>query len=310
MTEEGSRDEQWRAEFDAAVTFTNGGGLQAQGFRLDISGDQISDQELADLFVRHLGLLMVGSVSITNKRLLREPHKGSRGVPSGADARAPRLVELSHPIRDGMVTYPGLPGPEIGEYLSRAASRERYSAGTEFSIGRITMVGNTGTYVDSPFHRFEAGADLASIPLSRLAGLDGIVVRLGGSRQRSIDRAALLAHEVRGRAVLLHTGWASNWGSEAYLSGHPYLTAEGAAWLVDEGAALVGIDSLNIDDTADGSRPVHTALLRAGIPIVEHLRGLDQLPTSGFRFHAAPPALAGMGTFPVRAYAVVEQLSR
>jgi kynurenine formamidase len=217
-----------------------------------------------------------------------------------------RLVELSHVIRPGMITYPGLPGPEISDHMTRRASRARYARGTEFHIGRISMVANTGTYVDTPFHRFADGADLASVPLSRLTDLDGVLVRVPGSATRAIDRAALEPYQVEGKAVLIHTGWDRHWGTERYGEGHPFVTAGAAAWLAEHGAALVEIDSLNIDDTADASRSAHTALLAAGIPIVEHLRGLDQLPSEGFRFHAAPVAVEGMGSFPVRAYAVVD----
>lgn len=306
-----SENEQWRARFDAEVTFANGGDLRVRDFRLDIPGADIGDDELAELFVRHLGLLMVDKVRISGRRPLREPHKGSRGVTAGGAARAAadggRVVDLSHPIRHGMVTYPGLPGPEIGEHLTREESRGHYAPGTEFSIGRITMVANTGTYVDSPFHRYGDGADLAALPLARLADLDGLVVRVTGAASRAIGRAALVPYDVAGRAVLIHTGWDRHFGTDRYGTGHPYLTADAAAWLAEQGAALVGIDSLNIDDTADGARPAHSTLLAAGIPIVEHLRGLERLPPSGFRFHAAPPAVAGMGSFPVRAYALLEE---
>jgi kynurenine formamidase len=215
-----------------------------------------------------------------------------------------RLVELSHPIGHGTITYPGLPAPEVSDYLSREASRTRYAPGTEFQIGRVSMIANTGTYLDSPFHRFADGADLSGLPLSSVADLDGLVVRVGEG-ERAIGRSLLEPHEVRGRAVLVHTGWDRHWGRAEYGVGHPYLTGAAAEWLAARGAALVGIDSLNIDDAADLARPAHTALLAAGIPIVEHLCGLDQLPPRGFRFHAAPPLFAGMGTFPVRAYAVI-----
>ncbi|WP_405066339.1 cyclase family protein [Kribbella sp. NBC_01510] len=298
--------DEWRVQFDAGVTFANGGGLQAQDFRLDVPGPGISDGALGELFVRHLGLLMVDKVAISNKRLLREPHKGSRGT-AAEPASGPRTVDLSHGIRDGMITYPGLPAPEISDHLSRQASREIYAAGTEFSISRISMVANTGTYLDSPFHRFAEGADIAALSLSRLTDLDGVVIRVLGSRERAIERSVLLPYDVAGKAVLIHTGWDRNWGTERYASGYPFLTADAAAWLAAQRPALVGIDSLNIDDAGDDSRPAHTALLDAGIPIVEHLRGLEQLPPYGFRFHAAPPAIEGMGTFPVRAYAVVDQ---
>jgi kynurenine formamidase len=297
-----------RAQFDADVTFVNGGGLQAQGFRLDIPTEDIGEAELGELFVRHLGLLMVGSVRVTNVSIIREGHKGSRGVrqPAGADRAAPkRIVDLSHRIEDGMITYPGLPGPEIGEFLTRVASRDRYAPGTEFSIGQITMVGNTGTYMDSPYHRFADAADLAGVPLTSTVELPGIVVRVAGTAERAIDRGVLLPHEVSGKAVLIHTGWDRHWGTEAYGGDNPFLTRDAAEWLAVQGVALVGIDSLNIDDTHDGTRPAHTTLLAAGIPIVEHLTGLEALPPDGFRFHAAPSAVRDLATWPVRAYAVV-----
>ncbi len=299
--------DQWRVRFDADITFANGGALQTQGFLLDAPGPDADDTVVAESLVRHLGLLMVDTVRISNRAMLREPHKGSRGT-AGAERRTGAgPIDLSHPIRPGMVTYPGLPGPEISDHLSRAASRSHYAPGTEFSIARISMVANTGTYLDSPHHRFADGADLASLPLSVLCDLDGLLVRVPDSRSRAIDRSVLLPLDVTGRAVLIHTGWDRHWGSEQYGHGHPYLTSGAAARLVEQGAALVGIDSVNIDDTDDGTRPAHTALLAAGIPVVEHLRGLEQLPPHGFRFHAAPPAVEGMGTFPVRAYAVPDR---
>jgi arylformamidase len=229
------------------------------------------------------------------------------GEPSDPPRSGPRrLIELSHQIHHGMVTYPGLPGPEISDHLPRAASPARYGPGTEFHIGRISMVANTGTYLDSPFHRFAGATDVAGLPLQSVADLDGVVVRMVAGR-RAIDRDALASYEVRGRAVLVHTGWDRYWGTERYGSDNPFLTAAAADWLVEQQAGLVGIDSVNIDDTGGPSRPVHTALLAAGIPIVEHLCGLDQLPPSGFRFHAAPPPVVGIGTFPVRAYAVLAE---
>jgi kynurenine formamidase len=217
------------------------------------------------------------------------------------------LVELSHVVRHGMTTYPGLPGPEIADHLSRDESRSRYAPGTEFQIGRITMVANTGTYLDVPFHRYAGGADLAGVPLSRLVDLDGLLVTATGTG-RAVGREAFerYASEVEGRAVLVRTGWDRHWGTERYGDpSHPYLTAGAVDWLLARRPALVGIDSVNIDDTADPSRAVHTGLLAAGVPIVEHLTGLDALPERGFRFHAAPVAVAGMGSFPVRAYAAV-----
>ncbi|HEX7091870.1 MAG TPA: cyclase family protein [Longimicrobiales bacterium] len=217
-----------------------------------------------------------------------------------------RLIDLSHVVEAGMITYRGLPAPVVCDYLSREASRERYADGTEFHIGRIEMVGNTGTYLDSPFHRFADGKDLAELDLASLADLPGLVVRVTGMQGRAIGPSAFAPLDVRGRAVLVHTGWAEHWGTDRYFEGHPFLTEDAARHLRDEGAALVGIDSLNIDDTADGRRPVHTTLLGAGIPIVEHLRGLEQLPAAGFRFSAVPVKVRGLGSFPVRAYARVE----
>lgn len=219
------------------------------------------------------------------------------------DQRA--VVDLSHPISNGMITYPGLPGPEITDHLSRSAAEASYGAGVTFQIGRISMVANTGTYVDTPFHRFPGGADLAGIDLARHADLDGVVVRLTDRDRRGIERDELAAIDVAGRAVLLHSGWDRHWRTDQYAIDAPFLTAEATTWLVEHGAGLVGIDSVNIDDIADKARPAHTGLLAAGIPIVEHLCHLDRLPASGFRFHAAPPAIEGFGTFPVRAYAVI-----
>jgi arylformamidase len=214
------------------------------------------------------------------------------------------LVDLSHTIYDGLVTYPGLPAPVIRDHLSRADSRRSYAPGTEFHIGRIEMVANTGTYLDTPSHRFEGKPDLAGLPLEALANLEGIVLRpaLGG---RGIDATALGSADVHGKAVLVQTGWDRFFGTPAYGKGHPFLTRDAAERLRDGGAALVGIDSLNIDDTADGARPVHTTLLDAGVLVVEHLTNLAALPSAGFRFFAVPPRVRGMGSFPVRAFALV-----
>jgi arylformamidase len=214
------------------------------------------------------------------------------------------FVDLSHTIEHGMTTYPGLPGPLICDFLSREASRGRYAPGVEFHIGKIEMVANTGTYLDSPFHRYAHGKDLAALPLSSLAGLEAVVIR-SPAAGRAIDRDAFRGRPVRGKAVLVRTGWDVHWGTPAYLEGNPHLTADAAAYLVAEGAALVGIDSLNIDDLEDLARPVHSTLLAADIPIVEHLCQLGQLPEGGFRFSAVPPKVAGFGTFPVRAFATL-----
>ena len=214
------------------------------------------------------------------------------------------FVDLSHTIEHGMVTYRGLPAPLICDFLSREASRQHYAAGTEFHIGRIDMVANTGTYLDSPFHRFADGKDLSELPLSSLAGLEGVLVR---ATDRAIARKALNGMDVRGKAVLVHTGWDKHWRTDAYFEGHPFLTEDAARYLAESGAKLVGIDSYNIDDTADGRRPVHTILLGNEIPIVEHMTGLDQLPAEGFEFFAIPPKVRCFGTFPVRACARVSK---
>ena len=217
----------------------------------------------------------------------------------------PLLVDLSHTIDHGMVTYKGLPAPLICDYLSREASRKLYSQGTEFQIGKIEMVANTGTYLDSPFHRFANGKDLSQLSLGSLANLPCVVAHLDPSSARAIDGLPLAPSDVRGCAVLINTGWARHWRTDQYFEGHPYLTGAVAQWLVEAGAVLVGIDSYNIDSTDDGQRPVHTTLLRQDIPIVEHLCGLDDLPKVGGRFFAVPPKVTGFGTFPVRAYALV-----
>ncbi|GAC1516452.1 MAG: cyclase family protein [Gemmatimonadaceae bacterium] len=224
-----------------------------------------------------------------------------------APAPAPRLIDVSHTVEDGMVTYQGLPAPIICDYLSREESRARYAPGTEFQIGKIEMVANTGTYLDSPFHRYAHGKDLSELPLTSTADLDCIVVRVAGRRERAIGRSALEARgirDVRGKAVLFHTGWDAHWRSDRYFTRHPFVTGELAEWLAEGGAALVGIDSFNIDATDDGHRPVHSTLLGREIPIVEHMRGLEELPDVGARFFAVPVKVKGFGTFPVRAFAI------
>lgn len=215
------------------------------------------------------------------------------------------LIDLSHVVTDGMVTYPGLPAPVIRDHLSREASAGRYAPGIEFQIGRIEMVANTGTYVDAPFHRYAGGTDLAGLDLAALADLPGLVVHAGSSSP-AIDHDVFTKIDPRGRAVLIHTGWDRHWGTDAYgAGGHPFLTRAAAEHLASAGARLVGIDSLNIDDATDGTRPAHSVLLGAEIPIVEHLTGLERLPGAGFRFFAVPPKVMGMGSFPVRAFALV-----
>ena len=220
-------------------------------------------------------------------------------------ADPPRMVDLSHTIEHGMITYKGLPAPVITDHLSREDSRARYTGGTEFQIGMIQMVANTGTYLDTPYHRFAGTTDLSELDLASIAELPAVLIRVTSRQERAISRAAFGDVDIRGKAVLVHTGWDAHWRTDRYFEGHPFLTAEAAEYLKQSQATLVGIDSYNIDDTDDGRRPVHTALLGAGIPIVEHMTGLDALPELGFRFSAAPVKVKGLGSFPVRAYAVV-----
>ncbi len=295
----------YRAVFDASVRFANGGGMTAEGFRLDLPSRELTEDEIGMLFVRHLGLALVADVTLSNLRIVEEQHKGSRSVPSAPPVSAASpLVDLSHPIRHGQATYPGLPAPQIAPHLTREASRDIYAPGTEFEIDVLTMVGNTGTYLDSPYHRHADGVDLAGLPLEQLADLPAVVVRRAGSGRRGVAIDDLAGHDVAGCAVLLHTGGDAGFGTPAYAEDAPFLTEDGAQWLAEHGAALVGIDAVNIDElTGRGERPAHTVLLGAGIPVVEHLTGLDAVPDSGARFTAAPPRFAGFGTFPVRAYA-------
>ncbi|CAM4049311.1 cyclase family protein [Nocardiopsis rhodophaea] len=217
-----------------------------------------------------------------------------------------QLVDISHQITAGMTTYPGLPGPEIDDHLTFEDSRQRYAPGTEFRIGRISMVANTGTYLDTPAHRYRDGADLADLDLEKVAGLPGLVVE---PQEREIGPEAFKGLDVEGRAVLIRTGWDRHWRTEAYGSPeHPFLSEAAARALVEAGAALVGIDSVNIDDTSEaagGARPAHSALLAAGVPVVEHLCDLGRLPAEGFAFFAVPVKVRGLATFPVRAFAMV-----
>jgi kynurenine formamidase len=232
----------------------------------------------------------------------------ARGSPTSYNATpimaTKRFIDLSHTIEHGLITYKGLPAPIICDFLSREQSKAHYAPGTEFQIGKIEMVANTGTYLDSPFHRYEDGQDLSQLELTSLADLEGKVVRAKG-KGREIDLDVFDSVEIGGKAVLIHTGWAAHWRTDKYFEGHPFVTKDAAQLLADQGAALVGIDSYNIDDTADLSRPAHSILLEAGIPIVEHMCNLDQLPAEGFKFFAVPVKVKGFGTFPVRAFAIV-----
>lgn len=215
------------------------------------------------------------------------------------------LIDLSHEIRENLITYRGLPAPVICDFMSREESRSKYAHGTEFQIGKIEMVGNTGTYLDSPFHRFADGKDLSQLALESLVDLDCVLVDATTRTGRAVDRSRFSRLDVSGKAVLVRTGWDLHWDTDAYFEAHPYLTEDAAQWLVDNGAVLVGIDSLNIDCIDDGTRPVHTTLLGAEVLVVEHMCNLGQLPAAGFRFFAAPVKVVGFGTFPVRAFAIV-----
>jgi kynurenine formamidase len=215
------------------------------------------------------------------------------------------LVDLSHVIEEGMTTYKGLPGPVMCDFWTREGTAASYDDGSTFQIGRIDMVANTGTYVDSPFHRYADGKDLSELPLGSIADMPGIVLRRPYEQGLATDASDFSGLDVRGKAVLVHTGWDRHWRTEGYFGEHPYLTGAAADWLAENGALMVGIDSCNIDNMHVRARPVHTRLLGADIPVCEHMTGLGRLPDSGFRFTAAPPKVKGMGTFPVRAYAVV-----
>jgi arylformamidase len=219
-----------------------------------------------------------------------------------------RLIDLSHEIEHGMVTYRGLPSPSISDWLSRDASTARYAPGTTFQIGKIELLANTGTYIDAPFHRYEDGSDVAGYALEAVADLPGVVVRARGGVERAIDASRFKGHDVRGKAVLVHTGWDTHWRTDTYAGGqHPFVTRDAAEFLAKAGAKLVGIDSLNIDDDKDGTRPAHTILLGAGVAIVEHMTNLVALPDLGFHFFAVPPRVKGMGSFPVRAFARLDR---
>ncbi len=287
-----------RVQFDFEIDFSNGGSIQGRDFRLDIAGEDISDRELADYLVADMRLLMVGAVRIHNKRIIAEAHKRKP-----VDAFASRYVDLSHVIENGTITHRGLPAPIICDYLSREASRTRYASGTEFHIAKIEMVANTGTYIDCPFHRFADGRDFSQIGIEQLADIDAVVVRAERRDSLAIGVEYFRGLQIGNRAVLVHTGWDRHWNTQEYLGEHPFLTEDAATHLRDGGAKLVGIDSMNIDDTRGNTRPVHTTLLGAGILIAEHLCNLSALPDDGFAFSAIPPKFKGVGTFPIRAMA-------
>ena len=293
-----------RVKFDFEIFFTNGGSIKGEDFRLDISGDDISESALADYIVDDMQLLMVGKVNILNKEILIESHKRK---PIDESVVEDSLIDLSHTIEDGLITYKGLPAPHICDYLSREQSKHNYDGDTSFQIGKIEMVTNTGTYIDCPFHRFADGNDTAQTALKSFAELDAVMIHIPFTKTLKITEDHLKNREIRNRAVLIQTGWAKHWNTELYYQGHPYLTEQAAMYLRDCNVKLVGIDSHNIDDTAGRTRPAHTLLLSAGILIVEHLCNLNKLPDHNFKFTAAPPKVKGVGTFPVRAFASIEK---
>ncbi|MEO7766101.1 MAG: cyclase family protein [Ferruginibacter sp.] len=291
-----------RVKFDFEVEFTNGGNLSGTSFILDIPGNDISDNELATYIVNDLRLLMAGKVAILNKEIVTESHR--RKLDGGEFVKTD-FIDLSHTIEDGLITYKGLPAPIICDFLSREDSKNFYEEGTSFQIGKIEMVANTGTYLDCPFHRFEEGKDLSATELASFTDLEGIVVRVPWTESLEITEEYFKNHEIRNRAILIHSGWDKFWNTENYYENHPYLTKAAAEYLSDCAVKLVGIDSHNIDNTNGKSRPVHTTLLGAEILIVEHLCNLELLPEDGFTFSAMPPKFKGVGTFPVRAMAKI-----
>lgn len=264
---------EYRVRFDFEIDFTNGGGIQGQDFRLDIVGDGISDEDLAERIVRELRLLMVGGVRIRNKQILPERHKRGRSASTAPSSRDGRVrIDLSHPIE------------------------------LEVLIGSR----RAGTSIDAPRQSHPGGADLAVLPLEGVADLDGVMIDVTGSTSRAVTRSQLVPYELTGRAVLVHTGWARHWGSPHYLAkDHPFLTPEAAAYLVEQRVSLVGIDAPNVDDTSRDERPTHTLLHDAGIPVCQHLANLERLPVEGFRFSAVPAPIRNLGTFLVRAHAVL-----
>ena len=291
-----------RAHFDFEIRFANGGDLTGTGFRLDLPSADVDEPTVERLLVAHLGLALVDAVELRGLRIVEEPHRGSRGVPRAETRPATRVVDLSHRIRAGLVTYPGLPAPVITPHLTRADSRSKYAPGTEFAMDVITMIGNTGTYLDSPFHRYADGRDLAGLDLTTLVGLRAEVFHLTDAwdaQRRGIRAETLADRDVRGAAVLLHTGWDEHFGTPGYGVGAPFLTAAGAQHLIDAGAALVGIDSVNVDDTESGGEGPRTRCCSArGCDVVEHLTNLGALPPHGTRFTAAPPGSRGSAPSP------------
>ncbi|MDI1290307.1 MAG: cyclase family protein [bacterium] len=300
---------QYRAVFDVRISFVNGGGLNAEGFRLDVPERDTSQTEVARLLVQHLGLAMVGEVVFDHFTIVEEQHKGTRGVsaPVRANPAAPmRLVDLSHTLREGLVTFPGVPAPSLAPHLRRGEGT--YAPGTSFAMDIFTIPGNTGTYLDTAWHRYEGGADLAALDLATLVDLPTEVFHLADSTLRGIPASVFYDRDVAGKAVLLHTGWDRHFGTPEYGQPAPFLASDGVDYLASQGVLLVGIDSINIDDMspeAMGERPAHTTFLANGIHVVEHLTNLSELPPGGALFTAVPPKFEGTGTFTVRAFAKI-----
>jgi arylformamidase len=317
----------YRAVFDARISFVNGGGLTAEGFRLDLPDRDVTEADIGRLLVQHLGLALVGEVRLSDLRIVEEQHRGSRGIqaptgdrtPTGIQAptrdrtptgdRTPagfRLVDLSHTIRQGLVTLPGIPAPEITPLVTRKDAESRYAPGTTFVMDAIQLPGNTGTYLDTAFHRYAGGADLADLALETLVDLPAEVFHLEDAQMRGIPASVFFDRDVRGKAVLLHTGRDRLFGTDAYATDSPFLTEDGVTHLADQGVTLVGIDAVNIDDMstdAAGRRPAHSVFLDSGIHIVEHMTNLGALPPSGSTVTVVPPKVENFGTFPVRAFA-------
>lgn len=301
----------YRAVFDAQISFVNGGSLTANGFRLDLPDADATEADVARLLVQHLGLALVGEVRLSSLQIVAEQHRGSRGIPA-ADAGTPipghRLVDLSHTIREELITLPGVPAVEITPHLTRADAVSRYAPGTTFVMDIISLPGNTGTYIDTAFHRYEGGADLAALSLETLVDLPTEVFHVADAQSRGIPASVFYDRDVRGKAVLLHTGWDRLFGTAEYGTDAPFLAEDGVRYLAEQGVTLVGIDSVNIDDMsadARGERPAHSEFLSSGIHVVEHLTNLAALPPSGSLLTAVPPKVENFGTFPVRAFAKV-----
>lgn len=302
---------EYRAVFNAHITFVNGGQLSAEGFRLDVPDATIDQSELARLFVAHLGLALVGDVQLSEVQIVAEQHRGSRNVIGRSElepARDYRIVDLSHTIREGLVTYPGVPAPFITPHLRRDEAIAHYAPGTSFVMDIVTLPGNTGTYLDTAFHRYDGGADLSALALETLVDLPSEVFHLADSHQRGIPASVFFERDLSGKAVLLHTGWDRHFGTPDYAVDAPFLAEDGVRFLAEQGVQLVGIDSLNIDDTSEdarGERPAHSVFLASGIHVVEHMTNLGALPPSGSLLTVVPPKIENFGTFPVRAFAKV-----